>query len=619
MDDKRNIIMAVLLTGIILFGWPLLMEQFFPDMANKNEVVEQANVPATDQTAGDSMSPAIDQAPGGTEIVAAPASDKIRPLAAVLRENPRVLIDTPRVKGSINLKGGRIDDLTLTDHMVDMSKDSKPVRLFAPSGTEDAYFSRFGWAGQGVAVPDDNTVWSADRSTLTPETPVTLSWSNETGQTYVIKLSIDSDYLITSEQRVVNRGDNPIALKPYALINRKRDLDNVPPEEASTWTIHSGPVGVFEGAANYDVDYENLAGEEPGFFASLSGTSAEPGTNAFDTEVSWLGFTDKYWLGALVPENISDVDAKFRSGGGDIFQAEIAKKNAQIIGPGQQLKTTTRLFAGAKENALLEKYEEEYGIKNLDRAIDWGWFYWFEKPLFYLLNWLFKLVGNFGVAIILMTFIVRGIMFPIAQKQFASMAQMRAVQPKMKAIQEKHKDDKQQQQQEIMKLYKDEKVNPLAGCLPIFLQIPIFFALYKVLMLSIEMRHQPFALWIQDLSAPDPLTPVNLFGLLPFDPPAFLAVGILPILMGYTMHLQFKLNPAPMDAMQKQIFSIMPWILVFIMAPFAAGLQLYWTVSNILTIAQQKWLYSRHPQMKEMMAKEAEEKARKAAADKAEA
>ena len=619
MDDKRNIIMAVLLTGIILFGWPLLMEQFFPDMANKNEIVEQANVPATDQVPAGTVSSSSTSTTGNADIAATADSGKIRPLATVLRENPRVLIETPRLNGSVNLKGGRIDDLTLTDHTVDMSKDSKPIRLFAPSGTENAYFSRFGWAGEGVAVPDDNTIWSTDGSRLTPETPVTLSWANETGQTYIIKLSIDSDYLITSEQSVINRSANPIAIRPYGLLNRKRDLDNIPPDEASTWTIHSGPVGVYEGAANYDVDYENLAGEEPGFFASMFGTSAVAGANTYDKEVSWLGFTDKYWLGALIPENISDVDGRFRSGGGDIFQAEIAKKNAQIVGPGQQLNTTTRLFAGAKENALLEKYEAEFGIKNLDRAIDWGWFYWFEKPLFYLLNWLFQLVGNFGVAIILMTFVVRGVMFPIAQKQFASMAQMRAVQPKMKAIQEKHKDDKQVQQQEIMKLYKDEKVNPLAGCLPIFLQIPIFFALYKVLMLSIEMRHQPFALWIKDLSAPDPLTPVNLFGLLPFDPPTFLAVGILPILMGYTMHLQFKLNPAPMDPMQKQIFSIMPWILVFIMAPFAAGLQLYWTVSNILTIAQQKWLYSRHPQMKEMMAKEAEEKARKAAADKAEA
>ncbi len=619
MDDKRNIIMAVLLTGIILFGWPLMMERFFPDMANKNEVVEQANSPANDQV-GDNSSTAVGApAAGGTDITTGTASDKIRPLATVLRENPRVLIETPRVQGSINLKGGRIDDLTLSDHTVDMSKDSKPVRLFSPSGTQDAYFSRVGWAGDGVAVPDDNTIWSPDGSKLTPETPVTLTWSNETGQTYAIKLSIDDDYLITSEQSVTNRGANPIALRPYGLINRKRDLGNIPPSEASTWTIHSGPVGVYEGAANYDVDYKNLAGDEPGFFASLFGTSAVAGTNSYDKDVSWLGFTDKYWLSALIPDNISDVDAKFRSGGGDIFQAEIAKKSAQIIAPGQQLKTTTRLFAGAKENDVLVKYQENLGVINLDRAIDWGWFYWFEKPLFYLLNWLFNLVGNFGVAIILMTFIVRGIMFPIAQKQFSSMAQMRAVQPKMKAIQAKHKDDKQQQQQEIMKLYKDEKVNPLAGCLPIFLQIPIFFALYKVLMLSIEMRHQPFALWIKDLSAPDPLTPVNLFGLLPFDPPTFLAVGILPILMGITMHLQFKLNPAPMDPMQKQIFSIMPWILVFIMAPFAAGLQLYWTVSNTLTILQQKWLYSRHPQMQEAMAKEAEEKARKAAADKAEA
>tara|TARA_R110000824_G_scaffold2274_1_gene10640 strand:- start:18525 stop:20360 length:1836 start_codon:yes stop_codon:yes gene_type:complete len=611
--------MAVLLTGIILFGWPVLMEQFFPDMANKNDAVEQADAPANDQAAGVTSAPTTISANGGSDIAAGSAPEKIRPLATVLRENPRVLIETPRVKGSINLKGGRIDDLTLTDHTVDMSKNSDPVRLFSPSGTQNAYFSRVGWAGDGVAVPDDNTIWTADRSKLTPETPVTLSWSNETGQTYAIKLSIDTDYLITTEQSVTNRGENAIALRPYGLINRKRDLKNIPPSEASTWTIHSGPVGVYEGAANYDVDYKNLAGEEPGFFASLFGTSAVAGTNSYDKDVSWLGFTDKYWLGALIPANISDVDAKFRSGGGDIFQAEIAKKSAQIIAPGKQLKTTTRLFAGAKENAVLVKYQEELGVTNLDRAIDWGWFYWFEKPLFYLLNWLFKLVGNFGVAIILMTFIVRGIMFPIAQKQFASMAQMRAVQPKMKAIQAKHKDDKQQQQQEIMKLYKEEKVNPLAGCLPIFLQIPIFFALYKVLMLSIEMRHQPFILWIKDLSAPDPLTPVNLFGLLPFDPPTFLAVGILPILMGITMHLQFKLNPAPMDPMQKQIFSIMPWILVFIMAPFAAGLQLYWTISNTLTILQQKWLYSRHPQMKEMMAKEAEEKAKKAAADKAEA
>ena len=517
--------------------------------------------------------------------------------------------------GSINLQGARIDDLTLTDHTVELDKNSAPVRLFAPSGTKNAYFSRFGWAGEGVKVPDDSTIWTADVSTLSPATPVTLRWSNDTGQNFAIKLAIDENYLITAEQSVTNRGENTIALKPYGLINRKRNPENVPAGEFSSWTIHIGPVGVYDGSANYDVDYENLAGEAPGFFSRLFGTTAVAGTNSYSEDVSWLGFSDKYWLGALVPENNSKVTAKFRAGKDDIYQAEVARDNAQIIESGKVLTTTTRLFAGAKETALLDTYKGQYNITLLDRAIDWGWFYWFEKPLFYLLNWLFKMVGNFGVAIIIMTFIVRGLMFPIAQKQFGSMAQMRAVQPKMKKIQEKHKDDKQKQQQEIMKLYKDEKVNPLAGCLPIFLQIPIFFALYKVLMLSIEMRHEPFTLWIKDLSAPDPLTPVNLFGLLPFDPPSFLAVGILPILMGITMHFQFKLNPQQMDPMQQKIFGLMPWILVFIMAPFAAGLQLYWTVSNLLTIAQQKWLYSRHPQLKEQMAKDAEEKARKAAAE----
>lgn len=620
MGDKRNIIMAVLLTGIILFGWPILMETFFPDMVNKNEAIEQsekANTSTADSSETDGTATAVSTTAGSATIGADAAASTIRKLPVVLAETPRVAIETPRLKGSINLQGARLDDLTLTDHTTELAKDSPPVRLFAPSGTKDAYFSRFGWAGDGVKLPDDSTIWSADQSRLTPATPLTLSWANETGQNFAITLSIDENYLITAEQSVTNRGENPIALKPYSLINRTRDINNVPPGEVSSWTIHIGPVGVFDGSANYDINYDNLAGEEPGFFGSMFGATAKAGTNSFSKDVSWLGFSDKYWLGAIIPVNNPKVVGKFRSGANNVFQAEIAREDAQVIAPGKALTTTTRLYAGAKETALLDTYKEQYNITLLDRAIDWGWFYWFEKPLFYLLNWLFKLVGNFGVAIVLMTFVVRGIMFPIAQKQFKSMAQMRAVQPKMKKIQEKHKEDKQKQQQEIMKLYKDEKVNPLAGCLPIFLQIPIFFALYKVLMLSIEMRHQPFILWIKDLSAPDPMTPVNLFGLIPFDPPSFLAVGILPILMGITMHFQFKLNPQQMDPMQQQIFGLMPWILVFIMAPFAAGLQLYWTVSNILTIAQQKWLYSRHPQLKEQMAKDAEEKAEKAAKEKA--
>lgn len=603
MDDKRNIIMAVLLTGIILFGWPVVMDKFFPDMAAKNEVVENANNPANDQRPIDGQqATTVNTGTIATEM----AAPQIRSLGAALAESPRVAIKTPRLEGSINLTGAKIDDLTLTDHRMGIDKKSAPVQLFSPSGTKDAYFSRFGWTGTGVAVPDDKAVWTPNVATLTPETPVTLRWANETGQTFLIKLSIDKNYLISADQTIVNRSEAPVAVTPYGLVSRVRDLATAPATEKSSWTIHIGPMGVFEDSANYDWNYEDIT-ENPNRTVDFKGNNA------------WIGFTDKYWLAALVPAKGKATDAKFRSGSGNIFQAQVSSENANIVAPGKQLTTTTRLFAGAKETILLDKYKNEQGITLLDKAIDWGWFYWFEKPIFYVLHWLFEATGNFGIAIIILTFIVRGIMFPIAQKQFGSMAQMRAVQPKMKKIQEKHKEDKQKQQQEIMKLYKEEKVNPLAGCLPIFLQIPIFFALYKVLMLSIEMRHQPFMLWIHDLSAPDPLTPVNLFGLIPFDPPTFLAIGILPILMGITMHFQFKLNPQQMDPIQQQIFGFMPIILVFIMAPFAAGLQLYWTVSNLLTIAQQKWLYSRHPQLKEMIAKDAEEKARKAAEEKAEA
>ncbi|HWH21716.1 MAG TPA: membrane protein insertase YidC, partial [Allosphingosinicella sp.] len=339
----------------------------------------------------------------------------------------------------------------------------------------------------------------------------------------------------------------------------------------------------FNGAANYDWGYDDILSE---------------GDQRFGTTGGWLGFTDKYWLTALVPDQKASVEAAFRRGANGGFQADFTTEPA-IVGPGRAVRHQSRLFAGAKEIALLDRYEDNLGIAQLDKAIDWGWFEWFMKPIFALLNWLFAAIGNFGFAIIALVVIVRLVLFPIAQKQFKSMAAMRVLQPKMKALQERYKDDKPRLQQEMLKLYQQEKVNPLAGCMPILIQIPIWYALYKVLMLAVEMRHQPFALWIKDLSAADPLTPVNLFGFLPFTPPGFLAVGILPIIVGITMWLQFRLNPAPMDPIQKQVFGIMPWVLMFVMAPFAAGLQLYWAISNILTIAQQKWLYSRYPGMKE--------------------
>ncbi|HEX7782447.1 MAG TPA: membrane protein insertase YidC [Sphingobium sp.] len=580
MDDKRNIIIAVLLTALILFGWPYIASHFFPP----------ANPPATKVQGGKTTpvaAPDASSAPlSPTEVAKAGQNRDL-----VIRGTPRIPIETPKLVGSINLKGARIDDIVLPTYRETIAKNSPPIRLYSPSGTRDAYFAGFGWSGEGLKGPDANTVWTAEGTKLTPATPVTLRWNNGAGQTFAIRLSIDPDFMITVAQTVANTGNGPVAVKPYGYISHgghSKDL--------SSWTIHTGPIGVFDRSTNYDIDYKNLDGEEPGFFAKLFGTKAVAGTNPFSSTGGWVGFTDKYWLSALVPDQKTAFAGQFRKGSGEQYQADYSL-NPTLVGQGKSVTQTSRLFVGAKEVKTLQTYERG-GIALFDRAIDWGWFYWFEQPIFALLHWLFGVTGNFGVAIILLTFCVRGLMFPVAQKQFKSMAAMRSVQPKLKALQEKYKEDKPKLQQEMMELYKREKVNPLAGCLPVFLQIPIFFALYKVLQLTIEMRHQPFVLWIKDLSAPDPLHVLNLFGLLNFQPPAFLAIGVLAILLGISMWLQFRLNPTPMDDMQKQVFSIMPWMMMFIMAPFAAGLLVYWITNNTLSIAQQWFLYRAHPQLK---------------------
>ncbi|MBO9575906.1 MAG: membrane protein insertase YidC [Sphingobium sp.] len=580
MDDKRNLILAAVLTVIILFGWPYVAERFFPQPK-----------PAVTATAAQQAAPAGSAAPN------VEAKTAIQPLGAVLPTSPRIAIDTPRLKGSVNLKGARIDDLVLPGYGQTVEKNSPPVRLFSPAGTKDAYFAGFGWSGSGFKAPDGETVWTPDRATLTPATPVTLSWDNGQGQRFRIRLSVDKDYMLNVAQTVENTGTAAISARPFGYVSRT--LDTKP--EASG-TIHIGPMGVFNDKAEYGVSYDSLSGGSSGFWNGIFGRSSEPGPARFQSTGGWVGFTDKYWHSALIPAQKLSVSAEFRSGGNQRFQADMSYAPTNIA-PGKASTVTSELFAGAKETKLLEHYADANGIALFDRAIDWGWFRWFEKPIFYLLDWLFKAIGNFGVAIICLTFVVRGLMFPIAQRQFKSMAAMRAIQPKMKAIQEKYKDDKPRAQQAIMELYKQEKVNPLAGCLPIFLQIPVFFALYKVLMLTIEMRHQPFVLWIRDLSAPDPLHVLNLFGLLPFTPPSFLGIGLLAILLGITMFLQFKLNPAPMDEMQKQMFAIMPWMMMFIMAGFASGLLIYWCTSNLLTILQQWWLYRQHPVLSQPVAK----------------
>jgi len=558
VNDNKNMLLAIVLSALVLIGWSLLSDRFFPTAGPQTQQVENGKVKPVPQPQ------------------AAPAADSpqaIRKREVVLAETPRVRIETPSLRGSINLKGARIDDLVLVEQRETIAKDSPPVRLLSPAGAADAYFAQFGWTGQEVATPDANSVWTASAPVLSPGKPVTLSWTNPTGQRFEQIVSVDDDFLFTVKQRVVNGGSGAVALRSYGLASRAAKS-----HDPSSWTNHVGPISYLGGKADYDVDWDTLDENKAGVTR--------------DSKGGWLGFTDKYWLTALIPADTASIEASLRKSDSGAYQADYAG-TPFTVAPGQAVSSETRLFAGAKEKQALDRYENA-GITKLSKSIDWGWFEWFMRPIFDLLQWLFHTTGNFGVAIICLTFIVRLLMFPIADKQFRSMAGMRKVQPKMKALQERYKDDKPRLQQEMLKLYQEEKINPAAGCLPILLQIPVFYALYKVLMVSVEMRHQPFVLWIKDLSAPDPLTPVNLFGLLDFTPPGFLAIGVLPILLGITMWIQFKLNPQQMDPVQQQIFGFMPWVLMFVMAPFAAGLQLYWVVSNLLTIAQQWWLYKRY-------------------------
>lgn len=578
MDNQRNLLLAVALSGLLILGWDFGTKYFYPEPAI-TAPTEEISAPAQ---------PGAPSAVGDVGETAAVFEGPVE-LSAALASSNRVAIDAPRVAGSINLVGARIDDIVLKDYNATIEEGSELTRIFAPERTDVQHFAEFGFVVDGQLMPS-TALWQADGEQLTAETPVTLSRTDAGGVTYRIRLSIDDQFMITAVQTVENTSDNAAIVQPLALVNRTSTTAT--PDE---FIRHAGPIGVFDGTLNDPHAYHELA---------------ELGRWTPDGEVSWLGFSDDYWLSALTRSDGETDSVGFRSLGDDKFVAFLFYET-QTIPAGGSISQTTQLFAGAKESVVLDQYEEG-GITYFSKAISWGWFEWFEKPILWLLRTLNGLVGNFGVAIILLTVIIRGALFPIAQKGFSSMASMKAVQPKMKAIQERFKDDKQQQQQEIMKLYKEEKVNPLAGCLPMLIQIPIFFALYKVLRLAIEMRHEPF-LYIGDLAAPDPAKILNAFGLLPYEVPGFLGIGILAVLLGVTMWLTFKLNPSAMDPMQQQIFNLMPWILMFVMAPFAAGLLLYWVTSNVLTVAQQSYLYSKHPQLRAAAEKEKAEKAKKLA------
>jgi len=595
VDNNRNLILAVVLSIVLFFGWEFAMTRLYPE--SKRPAVpaatQSAGVPV-DQVQGTAPPPKVVRTREGGLQDASDIALEQKDLSADLKAPGRVRIDAPEVVGSINPVGARIDDIELKSHRQTVKKNSPPERLFSPAGTPAQQFAQFGWVGQGVKVPDANTPWQASGGPLAPDKPVTLTWDNGAGQVFTIRFTIDDRYMITADQTVANTSAGPVVAQPYAFINRTSRTAS-----QDTWTVHSGPIGAFAGAVDFSNNYDDVA---------KAGEVTPAGAP------NWIGFTDIYWLSALVPQDKAAAKADFRAVDSEHYRADLIY-DAVAVPAGKALTRTTRLFAGAKESDVLDSYQDA-GVAKFGLAIDWGWFRWFEVPIFWLLKHLYQFVGNFGLAIILLTFIIRGLMFPVAQKQFASMAGMRAVQPKMKALQERYKDDKQQLQQEMAKLYREEKINPLAGCLPIFIQIPVFFALYKTLLLSVDMRHKPFVLWIKDLSAPDPLHILNLFGLLDFTPPSFLGIGVLAVILGITMWLTFRLNPAQMDPVQQQIFSLMPWVMMFVMAPFAAGLLLYWITSNLLSVAQQQYLYSKHPQLRAQADKDKTDQARAAARDK---
>ncbi len=573
MENQRNLIWAVVLMGVILLGWDYGLRYFYPHLGQRPVASAPAAPPAA--PAGSDAAQGKPTREGGLQSDADQRLEA-RDLKAALASPARVAIAAPGISGSINLVGAVVDDVTLNRHRETAERGSPPVRLFSPAGTPAQHFAQVGWVGDnGVEAPGGNTLWQPDGRRLTPASPVTLRWTSPAGLTFAIRYAIDDDYMLTVAQSVTNGSAAPVTLRPFALINRTDRTASL-----DTWQVHSGPIGAFDGTVNFDSHYKDV----------ITAGQVTPAGRP-----NWIGFTDIYWLSTLIPDAGTRPASSFRALGGGLFRADLMYP-AVSVAPQATATQSVRLFAGAKENRLLETYEAK-GIANFSLSIDWGWFRWFEKPIFWLLDALFLKFQNFGLAIILLTVIVRAMMFPIAQRQFASMAAMRALQPKLKAVQERYKDDKPKAQSEVMALYKAEGVNPLAGCLPMFLQIPVFFALYKVLVLTIEMRHQPFVGWIRDLSAPDPSHVLNLFGLLPFTPPGFLGIGALAILLGVTMWLQFKLQPAAMDPSQQQVMAIMPWMMMFVMSSFASGLLLYWTTSNLLTIAQQRFLYARHPQL----------------------
>jgi YidC/Oxa1 family membrane protein insertase len=588
MNEQRNFILAIALSIAVLLGW-----QYFIGIPRMER--EEARRAATETQQAESRMPAADAetAPEGTAPIPAPAPIPDTPAAAsqtpaavpvpgapaaeVAREtaltaSQRVRIETPNLAGSIALTGLRLDDLRLTGYHETVNRGSPPITLLSPVGSADPYYIEHGWTvapGSDVAVPTSTTVWRVESGdVLAPNSPVTFAWDNGAGLTFRRTVGIDTRFMFTVTQAVDNAGLESVTLFPYALVSRH----GIPQDITNFYILHEGLIGVMGEDGLHEFDYSDVT---------------EGNTYTFEATGGWLGITDKYWAAVVAPDQRVPYKARFTSyGDKPAFQADYLAGGITVA-PGAGAEVTSRTFAGAKEVGTVDGYEAQYGLLKFELLIDWGWFHFITKPLFLLLDWLNGIVGNFGVAILVATVLIKLVFFPLANKAYVSMSAMKKLQPEMVKLRERYKDDRMRQQQEMMALYKKEKVNPMSGCLPIVIQIPVFFALYKVLFVTIEMRHQPFFGWIRDLSAPDPTSLFNLFGLIPWDPPGILMIGIWPLIMGFTMFLQMRLNPAPPDPIQQQIFNWMPLFFTFLLAQFAAGLVIYWAWNNSLSVLQQ--------------------------------
>jgi len=569
MNDQKNLFLAIGLSIIIIIFFQIL----FPTQPIQNTHNESNKI--------DNVNPSID-----TENTLSLNIPK--PKEEILISNKRVKIDTPSLKGSINLQGGILDDLTLTKYKVSMEENSKNIDLLSPDGSMNPYYVETGWRNikndNSIELPTLETNWTTNSSTLNSENIVTLTWKNNQNVTFKITYELDQNYMFSIKQEIINESDQNLELFPYRLIKRINTPDTI-----NFFILHEGLISLLNDEL-LEKDYDDLSDDcssNNNIKSSYCDTKSTGG---------WLGFTDKYWMATLIPEQTQKININFRHGnnGRDNYRTGYVGEIFNIS-VGGSITYKGELFAGAKNLDILNSYRKDLLIPRFTDAIDWGWFSFLTKPVSYSINWFYKKVGNFGLAIIAFTVLMRIILFPLAHTSFKSMAKMKKLQPEMQRLKETYPDDRQKMQQELMALYRREGANPVAGCLPILVQIPVFFSLYKVLFVTIEMYHAPFYGWIHDLSAPDPLGILTLFGLIDWNMPEILSIvniGILPIIMGFTMWLQQKLNPAPADPTQARIFALLPFVFTFVLAGFAAGLVLYWSVNNILSIAQQ-WVIQR--------------------------